>query len=147
MTAVTGFSHRFFDTLPDEAAAIRQEVFVDEQGFENEFDDTDRYCIHLVLYRDGEAAAVGRLYRASDGVWHLGRIAVRKPFRGQGLGAEVMSLLERKAYENGAVETAVSAQCRAAGFYEKLGYRAQGEVYLDEFCEHILMVKLIRPNK
>ena len=28
------FTHAFYDTLPPEAAAIRQAVFVEEQGFQ-----------------------------------------------------------------------------------------------------------------
>ena len=34
---------------PD-ARAIRQSVFVEEQGFEYEFDDIDEIALHLVLY-------------------------------------------------------------------------------------------------
>ena len=57
------------EKLP-QAAAIREEVFVEEQGFHNEFDDIDRQAVHLVVM-DGEApAAAGR-------VEHLGRGAAR----------------------------------------------------------------------
>ncbi len=137
-------SHKFFDKLPDEARLIRQEVFMNEQSFKNEFDDTDKCCVHLVLYSDGSPAAVGRLYKTGEKVCTLGRIAVRKQFRGMGLGAEVMDLLEEKAAGLGAESTAVSAQCAARGFYERLGYRASGQVYLDEHCEHIHMEKNLR---
>ena len=34
---------------PD-ARAIRQSVFVEEKGFEYEFDDIDEIALHLVLY-------------------------------------------------------------------------------------------------
>lgn len=133
--------HRFFSELPTEARVIRQEIFVDEQGFKNEFDETDSSCTHLVLYADGAPAAVGRLFLTDGGVYALGRIAVKKQFRGKGLGSEVMKLLEEKVREYGGTKTAVSAQCRARGFYESLGYKASGTVYLDEFCEHIHMEK------
>ncbi len=137
-------SYKFFDKLPDEAKLIRQEVFVDEQGFKNEFDDTDNCCVHLVLYSDGSPAAAGRLYQTGEKVCTLGRIAVRKPFRGMGLGAEVMGLLEEKAAVLGAEITAVSAQCAAQGFYERLGYIASGQIYFDEHCKHIHMEKDLR---
>ncbi len=133
--------HRFFSELPHDARVIRQEVFVDEQGFKNEFDETDSSCTHLVLYADGVPAAVGRLFRTDGGVYTFGRIAVKKQFRGKGLGSEVMKLLEEKVREYGGTKAAVSAQCRARGFYEGLGYTASGAVYLDEFCEHIHMEK------
>ena len=33
----------------EQAAAIRQAVFVEEQGFHNEFDETDETCLHCVI--------------------------------------------------------------------------------------------------
>lgn len=36
--------------LPAEAQKIRQAVFVTEQGFQEEFDQTDRISIHLVAF-------------------------------------------------------------------------------------------------
>lgn len=133
--------YKFYNALPDEARLIRTEVFVEEQGFREEFDDKDRECIHLVLFEDNIPAATGRIYQDSGKTYIAGRIAVRKSHREKDLGAEVMELLEEKARELGAEVLAVSAQCRAIGFYEKSGYTASGEVYFDEYCEHIHMEK------
>ena len=33
--------HKTYSTLPPEAILIRREVFMEEQGFQNEFDDID----------------------------------------------------------------------------------------------------------
>ncbi len=123
-----------------EAREIRQEVFVNEQGFANEFDRIDETAFHAVVYTDGEASAAGRLFRGRSG-WHIGRVAVRKSFRGRGLGAFVMAALEEKAAQEGAELIRLSAQLQAEGFYEKLGYIAEGEEYLDEHCPHITMTK------
>lgn len=35
----------------------------------------------------------------------------------------------------------LSAQLQAKGFYEKLGYLAYGDEYMDEHCPHIMMKK------
>ena len=40
--------------LGEDAAKIRTEVFVEEQGFSNEFDDTDKVCTHIVFYDQAE---------------------------------------------------------------------------------------------
>ena len=32
-------NYQFFNKLPEEAKMIRQKVFVEEQGFQNEFDE------------------------------------------------------------------------------------------------------------
>ena len=37
----------------------------------------------------------------------------------------------------------ISAQCQAQPFYQRLGYTAYGEVYLDEHCPHIDMEKYL----
>ena len=42
--------------LTEDAKYIRTEVFVNEQGFSAEFDDTDNTALHCVLYSDGKAA-------------------------------------------------------------------------------------------
>lgn len=134
-------THKFYSTLPKEAVDIRTEVFVEEQGFEEEFDGRDGDCLHMVLFCGGVPAAVGRIYPDGEGVYYAGRIAVREAFRGKNLGAEVMRLLEEKARGLGAKRMALSAQCRVREFYEKSGYTASGEVYLDQFCPHIHMEK------
>lgn len=38
--------------LPEDAAYIRKRVFVEEQGFSDEFDDTDTIAAHIVLYNE-----------------------------------------------------------------------------------------------
>ncbi|MBR6873196.1 MAG: GNAT family N-acetyltransferase [Ruminococcus sp.] len=127
------------DQAPD-AEAIRREVFMGEQGFSKEFDDLDKTAFHAVAFTDGEASATGRLFKGRSG-WHIGRVAVRKRFRGRGLGAEIVTALEARAQEEGGEFIKLSAQVQAQGFYEKLGYRAEGEVYYDEHCPHIAMYK------
>ena len=49
-----------FNHLCPEAAAIRGEVFQREQGFVNEFDETDARAAHAVLYVNGEPAAISK---------------------------------------------------------------------------------------
>lgn len=136
-------SHKFYSVLPEEAKLIRNEVFVEEQGFRDEFDDNDKKCLHIVLFDNDIPIATGRIFPEIENkkTYTAGRIAVRKSHRGKKIGAEVMGLLESKAKEQGAKILVVSAQCRAQGFYEKMGYTASGEVYLDEYCEHIHMEK------
>ena len=117
---------------PDDAAtlkAIRFEVFVEEQGVpaESEIDDHDPLSIHAIAWSDGQAAACGRLL--PDG--HIGRMAVRKAWRGQGVGALVMQHLMERALQRGDREVVLSAQTHAIGFYEKFGFIAEGNEYLD----------------
>ena len=138
---------RFSRALPAEAESIRREVFIKEQGFNDEFDETDKRCIHVVLFIDGEAAGTARLFTEDGGrSYHIGRMAVLKKYRGQGAGSEIMNAVCKKASELGAERCELSAQCRARGFYEKLGFKAGGEIYLDEGCPHIHMEKMLGGN-
>lgn len=134
--------YKFFDALPDDARMIRTEVFCDEQGFIEEFDSIDDTAVHVVAYYNGEPAATGRIFTEDDPtVRHIGRVAVRKKFRGLKIGEGVMMILEASARESGAEYTELSSQCQARGFYEKCGYTAHGDIYMDQHCPHILMKK------
>lgn len=120
------------------SAAVRKTVFVDEQGYtlEEEFDDYDAACPHVVLLEDDEPIATGRLILLPDGTAKLGRIAVLKPYRGQHLGARIVEALLKRAKEMGAVRAYVSAQSYAVPFYEKFGFRVYGDEYLDGRIPH-----------
>lgn len=132
------------DNNPD-ARKIRQSVFVEEQGFEYEFDDIDETALHLVLYdKNDKPCATGRLFFYDDGCMKIGRIAVMKEYRGMSLGSKVIGILEEKAANLGANHIELSAQIQAKGFYKKLGYTETGEIYKEEFCPHIKMFKDIK---
>ena len=128
--------------LSQDAWIIRQEVFVEEQGFHHEFDETDQTAWHLVLYENGHAAGCCRLF-ASDNpdVYILGRLAVRKSCRGRQFGERLVREAEGWLRGRHVKRLALSAQVRVRPFYEKLGYTASGDEYLDEYCPHIHMEK------
>ena len=107
---------------------VRKKVFMEEQGFHDEFDSTDETAWHLTVCQSGGPVAAARIFPEGEGSWHFGRICV-------------MEQLEEKAAAFGAKRFVLSAQKQARGFYEKLGYRQEGEEYLDEHCPHVWMVK------
>lgn len=127
-----------------EAIDIRRRVFVDEQGFKNEFDDIDKTAYHAVIFVQDRYAATGRLFDCGCGIAHIGRVAVLRDFRGMSLGSYVIAVLEKKAYDLGFTEIELSAQVRVMDFYTKLGYSPVGEEYPDEDCPHIKMVKTLK---
>ena len=78
-----------------------------------------------------------------EGDAHIGRMAVRKLYRGQHLGTKIMMAAENGIRRDGFKTCSLSAQVQAKPFYESLGYKAEGEEYLDEGCPHILMRKVL----
>ena len=114
---------------------------MEEQGFQQEFDEIDDRAYHALIL-DGETpAAVGRLYTKDGKTYIIGRIAVMPSYRGKHLGERVVTALEEQAKACGAASIALSAQCRVAGFYEKLGYTQTDDFHMDEFCPHVTMRK------
>ena len=134
-----------FQTIPKQAREIRKKVFIDEQGFQNEFDDIDRIAAHFVLLDDLSAPiATCRVFKdEKTNAYILGRLAVVKERRGKGIG----SLLVKKAAEYvkmlGGEQIQLHAQCQAEGFYAKLGYSSFGKVEDEEGCPHIWMRKML----
>ena len=131
--------------LYDEGRAIREEIFLVEQKFSTEFDDTDDTCWHLLITEDdGKGIAVARMFEGTqENEFILGRIAVRQCYRKQHYGNLVMEVLESKVKEMGGKLISLDAQCQAQVFYEKLGYTAHGDIHYDEHCPHISMEKKI----
>ena len=130
---------KWFGSLTEEAKQIREEVFVEEQGFLQEFDETDVKADHLVWYEAGEAAATCRYYAGEEkGVYWLGRLAVRKRFRSRQIGAKLLSAAEEQIRAKGGSAIHLSSQVRAKEFCV---YHAVGEEYRDEYCPHIEMKK------
>lgn len=125
-------------TLGQDATAIRFEVFVDEQKVpaEIELDDMDAVCLHAVAY-DACGAAIGTGRLLPDG--HIGRMAVRQPGRGTGVGGAMLTLLMDQARARGDKAVVLNAQTVAAPFYARHGFVQQGEVFEEAGIAHVEM--------
>jgi predicted GNAT family N-acyltransferase len=131
-----------YSYLPEDARKIRNEVFVDEQGFVDEFDAIDEIAKHMVIYDREQPISTCRIYfNISKQSYVVGRIAVIKAWRGKNIGATILKAAEDNIRKNGGKYVILSAQVQAGGFYEKQGYQKQGIAFLDEECPHIWMKK------
>lgn len=121
-----------------EIRAVRFAVFVEEQGVPAaiEMDDWDALSRHALALRDGVAIGTGRLL--PDG--HIGRVAVLRAARGQGVGARILERLMEMGRSRGMSRFELSAQTQALAFYQKLGFFAVGEVYREAGIEHVKMI-------
>lgn len=118
--------------------ALRRAVFMEEQGISaaEEWDGRDAGAVHL-LARDAAGQPVGtaRLW-VEDGEGHIGRVCVLAEARGTGLGAALIRAAVAELAAAGARRAVLGAQCHALGFYEKLGFAAEGPVYDDAGIPH-----------
>lgn len=134
---------KIFQSLPEDAVDIRVEVFVDEQGFNEEFDSDDKYAIHFVGYIDDEAVATSRVLKRDGESFLIGRIAVKKQFRGKGFGSLIVNAAEEHIKSIGGRKVFIHSQMRAAEFYEKIGYTKTGDTDEEEGCPHCMMIKTL----
>lgn len=129
--------------LPDSAKIIRKTVFEEEQGFVDEFDETDGISIHFVMFSEDEKPiATCRVFWNMDrNTYILGRLAVIKEFRHNNIGSVMMQEAEKYIRNLGGKSIALHAQCQASGFYGKNGYVECEEIDDEQGCPHVWMIK------
>lgn len=125
------------------ALALRTEVFVGEQGVsvEEELDGRDDDALHLVAVQDGAVVGTCRLLAQEGGTTKLGRMAVARALRGRGIASAIIAAAEAEARDAGAARMVLDAQIAAQSLYERAGYVARGERFLDAGIEHVRMEK------
>lgn len=131
--------------MMDDALEIRKEVFVKEQGvpLENEIDQFEDVATHVIGYDSNYIPfATGRFRPVNDSV-KIERVAVRATHRKSGYGQLLMQFLETSVKQQGYSKLALNAQYHAKSFYEALGYKSIGDIFMEENIEHIAMTKII----
>ncbi|MDR5876454.1 GNAT family N-acetyltransferase [Halomonas sp. CUBES01] len=120
--------------LGDIASGIRRVVFIDEQRVpqDEEWDGQDPACRHFLAYLNGQPVGTARLL--PDG--HIGRVAVLAEARGAGIGGRLMDAAVAAAQRLGHRQVALSAQLHALAFYERLGFIAHGDEFMDAGIPH-----------
>jgi predicted GNAT family N-acyltransferase len=108
---------------------VRREVFVTEQRVPEaeEWDDDDQVCVHVLALQNREPVGTGRISPAGK----IGRLAVLSEFRGRGIGDRILLMLIEQA------------QVHAMPFYERHGFKAQGEVFDEAGIPHRRMQKAL----
>ena len=126
------------------ALALREEVFCGEQGVSlaDERDGRDEEALHLVVVDDGVVVASCRLLVEGATV-KLGRMAVSRTRRGLGLARALITESETRARALGAERVVLAAQLNAQALYDRAGYDAYGDVFLDAGIEHVMMAKTL----
>lgn len=120
--------------------SIRDTVFGLEQRVAREidWDGKDPSCLHVVA-TDGDGRAIGTGRLQPDG--KIGRLAVLKPWRGQGIGARMLAELVECARGRGLRSVYLHAQEHAVVFYEKGGFEREGEEFLEAGIRHVAMIR------
>lgn len=116
---------------------VRREVFIVEQRIpeSEEWDDDDLVSNHALATLNREPVGTGRLSPKGK----IGRLAVKSSLRGRGIGSAILECLIHEGYRLGPRELYLHAQLQAVPFYERHGFRAEGEVFDEAGIPHVRM--------
>ena len=114
-------------------SSLRRTVFVEEQGVaeDEEWDGADPDCRHFLADANGLPVGTARLMPSGQ----IGRMAVLREWRGRGIGARLLKLaVDAARAANQSVF--LHAQSHAVGFYERSGFEATGQPFMEAGIEH-----------
>lgn len=124
--------------------ALRNEIFIVEQECPYlDCDDKDLNSYHLFLRENGEIVSYLRILEkgVSYDEISIGRVAVKKSYRGKGISRKMMQkaieFIENNLSEN---TIKIQAQAYLLNFYSSLGFKAVSEEYLEDNIPHIDMI-------
>jgi len=125
------------------AINVRMRVFVVEQQIPvaEEIDDADATATHAIALYQGQIVGTGRLLYRDDGMAQIGRMAVDRQFRRQGVGGRILAFLEDEARAQGIGSCLLHAQEYVKAFYAGSGYVERGDLFLEADIPHIEMLK------
>ena len=103
---------------------------------EEEWDGQDEGSWHYLAVSKGNIpVGCARLMPSGQ----IGRMAVLKELRGLGIGALLLDCAVTQATELKIEKVFLHAQTYAIGFYEKAGFKAHGEEFMDANIPHYAM--------
>lgn len=123
------------------ALALRYNVFVrEQQSIFNEYDGHDTSAKHLFIEDGGQIIAYARIYRESEDAVAIGRVAVAKEYRRQGLAKQIVKQAIITAGGIAGIDTInIAAQTYLRPFYESFGFAPTSEPYDDDGVMHLNM--------
>lgn len=128
--------------------ALREEVLRRPLGLSLQDEDLtrERDQLHVGLF-DDRGALIGCAIAVplGDRTAKVRQMAVAGGLRRRGHGREIMMGLEAVLATRGVAKVVLHARASAAGFYEKLGYAAEGEPFTEVTIPHLRMSKRLQP--
>ena len=118
---------------------IRREVFIDEQHVPEdlEWDGLDTACRHVLAEERDSGTPVGTGRLVADG--QIGRMAIRKPYRRQGIGHQILQQLIELARRDGHQQVYLHAQVYVVEFYRQAQFEVCSDTFMDAGIPHVTM--------
>ena len=123
----------------EQLRAIRFSVFVEEQQvpIEEEWDGRDDSAVHVLAW-SAERLPVGTARLLDTG--QIGRMAVMREYRRQGIGGTMLRRLLDIAKTSRVTNLFLNAQIDAVGFYQRHGFVVLGPTFMEAGIVHQKMI-------
>ena len=127
----------------DQMIELRKSVLRKPLGLTYSKEDLERDQHDLLIgaFEDDEILACCILTKKDPGTFQLRQMAVDQRMQRIGVGAAIMHFAENLAKDSGGREIMMHARKTAIGFYEKLGYTAEGDEFSEVGIPHVEMRK------
>ena len=128
-----------------EMIALRMEILRKPLGLSFNEEDLakEKDDILLGAFEDDQLVACCILTKVSEETCKLRQMAVHEKMQRNGIGAALMHFAENVARDAGFKSMIMNARKTAQGFYEKLGYKADGNEFIEVTIPHYEMRKNI----
>ncbi|WP_447641107.1 MULTISPECIES: GNAT family N-acetyltransferase [Chitinophagaceae] len=109
--------------------------------FTDEYLQKDAKDLMFGCFLEGDLVGCSQVTDIGEGVYQLRQMAVASNMQGKNIGKELVIFLENYLRNINARKITLHARQVARGFYERLGYRAVGNEFLEVGIPHYVMEK------
>lgn len=132
-------------TRYDELLELRYKVLLEPLGmkFLDNYRENEASYLHMgcVESLDDKLIAGLMLSPVSDKDIRLMQVAVDPKYQGEGIGQELVKHAEKRAKEAGYSKIIMHAMLSVVHFYEKLGFKQEGDLFEEKGITFIRMTK------
>jgi predicted GNAT family N-acyltransferase len=131
----------------DESVELRYKILLEPLGLK--FLDTHRTkeaeYLHIGCIENLDDKLVGSLILApvDNDTIRLMQVAVDSKQQGQGVGQEMVAYAEERAKDAGYSKIVMHAMLSVVTFYEKMGYKQEGDIFEERGITFAKMVKIL----
>lgn len=129
----------------DELVELRYKVLLEPLGlkFLDSFRDKEISYLHIGCVENLDDKLVGGLILApiNDHEIRLMQVAVDPVHQGEGVGREMVAYALKRAHDVGYTKVIMHAMLSVVAFYEKLGFKQEGDIFEEQ---HITFAKMVK---
>ncbi|MDD3014635.1 MAG: GNAT family N-acetyltransferase [Candidatus Gastranaerophilales bacterium] len=120
---------------------IRNQVFTNEQNVDPKYerDGKEEVATHFLAFLDKTPVGTARFFKVNDDSAKISRVAVLSKYRGKEIGKVLINEIINYSKKLGISTLILSSQSSVMEFYERFGFKTQGEEFLEANIPHYKM--------